>query len=117
MENLDIIILTSIVSTLFVVFGILIYKELNNVNDQSNDLYENSPRANMIRFVGSIFDSRDSKMTKKEKINMYTAVKRTISDMESDGVYFSEEIKDKLEKHRQELNCEYSGLPSVKNYE
>jgi len=118
MENLDIIILTSIVSTLFVVFGIVFYKELKNVNDQSNDLYERSPRADMIRFVGSIFDSEaTSKMTKKEKVNIYTAVNRTISDMESDGVYFSEEVKDKLEKHRKELNCEYSGLPSVKTYQ
>jgi hypothetical protein len=118
MQNLDIIILTLIVSTLFLVFGILMYKELNNTTDQSKDLYERSPRADMIRFVGSIFDSEaTSKMTKKEKLNIYTAVNRTISDMESDGVYFSEEVKDKLEKHRQELNCEYSGLPSVKTYQ
>ena len=31
MENLDIIILTSIVSTLFIVFGILMYKEFSNM--------------------------------------------------------------------------------------
>jgi hypothetical protein len=37
--------------------------------------------------------------------------------MESDGMYFSEEIKDELEKQREELYCEYSGLPSPKAYD
>jgi hypothetical protein len=37
--------------------------------------------------------------------------------MESDGVYFTEEIKDKLEEYREETYCEYSGLPSPKAYE
>ena len=37
--------------------------------------------------------------------------------MESDGMYFPEEIKDELEKQREELYCEYSGLPSVRAYD
>lgn len=45
------------------------------------------------------------------------AMIRTISDMESDGVYFSDDVKEQLKKQRQELLCEYSGLPSVKAYE
>jgi hypothetical protein len=118
MENLDIIILSTIVSTLFIVFGIVMYKEFKNASDQSDDLYDNGPRANMIRFVGSIFDSEvTSKMTKKEKVAVYKAVKRTISDMESDGIYFPEDVKRELEKQREEMMCEYSGLPSVKAYE
>jgi hypothetical protein len=118
MENLDIIIFTSIVSTLFIVFGIVMYKEFKNASDQSDDLYDNGPRANMIRFIGSMFDSESTrKMTKKEKVAVYNAVKRTISDMESDGVYFPEDVKQELEKKREELHCEYSGLPSVKAYE
>jgi len=40
-----------------------------------------------------------------------------LSDMESDGVYFPEEIKIKLKELKEELTCEYSGLPSVKFYE
>ena len=118
MENLDIIILSTIVSTLFIVFGIVMYKELKNASDQSDDLYDNGPRANMIRFIGSMFDSEStSKMTKKEKVAVYNAVKRTISDMESDGVYFPEDVKKELERKREEMMCEYSGLPSVKSYE
>jgi diphthamide synthase (EF-2-diphthine--ammonia ligase) len=118
MENLDIIILSTIISTLFVVFGIVIYNEFKNVPEQSSDLYERSPRANMIRFVGSLFDSESTNnMTKKEKETVYNAVKRTISDMESDGVYFSEDVKQQMEKKRAEMICEYSGLSSVKSYE
>ncbi len=118
MENLDIIILTSILSTLFIVFGIAMFREFKNVNEQSNDLYDRSPRANMIRFIGSMFDDGvTKKMTKKEKVAVYNAVKRTISDMESDGVYFPEKIKEELEEKRKEMMCEYSGLPSVKSYE
>jgi hypothetical protein len=37
--------------------------------------------------------------------------------MELDGVYFSDEVKEKLEKEKEELFCEYSGLPSPKAYE
>ena len=118
MENLDIIILTSIISTLFIVFGIAMFREFKNVNEQSEDLYDRSPRANMIRFIGSMFDDGiTKKMTKKEKVAVYNAVKRTISDMESDGVYFPEKIKEELEEKRKEMMCEYSGLPSVKSYE
>lgn len=118
MENIDIIILTSILSTLFVVFGIVMYKEFNNAFDQSHDIYEKGIRADMIRFIGSIFDTESTKkMTKKEKFTVFTAFNRTISDMEIDGVYFPKEIKDKLEEKRKELNCEYSGLPSVKSYD
>jgi hypothetical protein len=118
MENLDIIILSTIVSTLFIVFSIVMFKEFKNVTDQSIESYDNGPRANMVRFVGSIFDSEvTSKMTKKEKVAVYNAVKQAISDMESDGIYFPENIKEELKKQRQELNCEYSGLPSVKAYQ
>jgi len=37
--------------------------------------------------------------------------------MESDGIYFPEKVKDDLQKKREELYCEYSGLPSPKSYE
>ena len=40
-----------------------------------------------------------------------------LADMESNGMYFSEDVKDELEKQREEFYCEYSGLLSVKAYE
>ena len=36
--------------------------------------------------------------------------------MESDGMYFQKKLEEKLEKEREELFCEYSGLPSPKSY-
>jgi len=41
---------------------------------------------------------------------------RTISDMESEGIYFPEDVKEELKRQRDELHCEYSGLPSVQSY-
>jgi len=35
MENLDIIILTTILSTLFVVFGVLMYREFSSVDENN----------------------------------------------------------------------------------
>jgi hypothetical protein len=116
MENLDILILTSIVATLFAVFIITMWRELNAVSKRPPDYSsERGPRADMINFVGNLFD--DKSIPKKEKKMIVKAMNRTISDMESDGLYFPEEVKEKLNKQREELNCEYSGLPSVKSYQ
>ncbi len=116
MENLDILILTSVVATLFVVFIIAIWRELNAVSKRPPDYSkENGPRANMVNFVGSIFD--DNNVPKKEKKMIMKVINRTISDMESDGIYFPDDVKEELKRQREELNCEYSGLPSVKSYE
>lgn len=116
MENLDILILTSVVATLFAVFIITMWRELNAVSNRPPDYStERGPRADMINFVGNLFD--DKSIPKKEKKMIVKAMNRTISDMESDGLYFPEEVKDELKRQREELNCEYSGLPSVKSYE
>lgn len=117
MENLDLIILSTIVSTLFLVFGIFVYRELTNP-DTFKESTEGGPRAQMIKFVGSLFDQTDSKtMPVEQKKVILTSIKRTISDMETDGVYFPEDIKEKLEQKRAELMCEYSGLPSPSSYQ
>ena len=116
MENLDIFILTSIVATLFIVFFITMWRELNEVSKRPVDYSKESGlRADMVTFVGSIFDNKA--IPKKEKKMIYKAINRTIADMESDGIYFPEEIKEELKRQREELNCEYSGLPSVKAYD
>lgn len=114
--NTDIIFLTSIIGTLFLVFFITIYRELKNVDENSYKTQrEGGPRAQMVNFIGNLFD--DNSIPKSDKKLIYRAMNRTIADMESDGMYFSEEIKEELKKQREELNCEYSGLPSVKAYE
>ena len=117
MENLDIIILTSIVSTLFIVFGILMYKEFSNMEKNGYQYDPNSKKYGRDALFDMMARLFEDEAPKAEKKVIYKAVKRTISDMESDGVYFTEEIKDKLEEYREEMHCEYSGLPSPKAYE
>jgi hypothetical protein len=117
MENLDIIILTSIVSTLFIVFGILMYKEFSNMEKNGYRYDPNSKKYGRDALFDMMARLFEDEAPNAEKKIIYKAVKRTISDMESDGVYFTEEIKDKLEEYREETYCEYSGLPSPKAYE
>ncbi len=115
MENLDIIILTTILSTLFVVFGVLMYKELSSVDENTyKTAKEGGPRVYLMKMMGRLFDDE---IPVNERRVIYKAVKRTMSDMESDGIYFPEEVRERLREYREELNCEYSGLPSVKSYE
>ena len=118
MENLDIIILSTILTTLFIVFIAFTAKELVKAPKVLKASDESGPRAEFIKFVGRLFDS--PVLTKEEsekKINVYNTVYKTISDMESDGVYFPDEVKKELLKKREELRCEYSNLPSVKAYD
>lgn len=118
MENLDIIILTTIISTLFAVFFILMYKEFSKMEREE---YTYKPdvkrygRDGIYNLLERLFD--DELQTTSEKVKLFKTLDRTIADMESDGMYFSEDIKKKLEKEREELFCEYSGLPSPKSYE
>lgn len=118
MENLDIIILTSVVFTLFVVFIIAVYREMKHVEKNPNKkLINGGPRVALLKFIQKIFDEDEiKKMKPEQRVQMYKTFKRTISDMESDGVYFPEEIKDELVRRKNELTCEYSGLPSVETY-
>jgi hypothetical protein len=118
MENLDIIILTTIVSTLFLVFFILIYKEFSKMEKEEytyNPNVKKYGRDAVFEIVARLFD--DELTPKSQKVKLFKTIDRTIADMESDGMYFSEDIKEKLEQEREELFCEYSGLPSPKSYE
>ena len=113
MENLDIIILSSIVTTLFIVFLITLYREFNTMGDTNYKLSKKEgPRGQLVNFIGNLMD--DKTIDKKQ---VFKAMSRTIADMESDGIYFPSDVKQELEKQRDELYCEYSDLPSVKSYE
>ena len=113
MEHLDIIILSSIVTTLFIVFTITLWREFNTMSDTNYQLTKKEgPRGQLVNFIGGLMD--DNTIDKEQ---VFKAMSRTIADMESDGIYFSNDVKKELEKQREELYCEYSNLPSVKSYE
>ena len=115
MDNLEIIILSTIVSTLFVVFGVLMYKELSSVDENTyKTSKDGGPRVYLMKMMGRLFDDE---IPVNERKVIYKAVKRTMADMESDGIYFPEDVRERLREYREEMNCEYSGLPSVKSYE
>lgn len=118
MENLDIIILTSVVVVGFVVFIVGCFKEFDKM---SKETY--IPRTQNAKVYGRdalfvIVEKllTDTDISVKEKKRIYKAMDRTIADMESDGVYFTEDVKEELKKQSEELFCEYSGLPSPKSY-
>jgi hypothetical protein len=117
---MEIILLSSIVVTLFLVFVIATYREMTLMSKTPYKyVKETGPRADMVNFVGRLFDNEVSskKMTFKQKDLVYKAMHRTIADMESEGIYFSDEVKEEMKRQREELYCEYSGLPSVSAYE
>lgn len=118
MENLDIYILTSILATLFAVFGITMYREFGKM---SRDGYQYDPnekkygREALFVLASKLFE--DKKLPKKDKEIIYKAMNRTIADMESDGIYFPLEAKEELRKKRQEPIYEYTALSSRKPYD
>jgi len=117
---MEIVLLSSIVLTLFVVFGIATYREFTHMaSSEYKPGKDGGPRANLVNLVGRLFDDETAskKMTFKQKELVYKAMHRTIADMESEGIYFSDDVKEEMRKQREELFCEYSGLPSVKAYE
>lgn len=47
---------------------------------------------------------------------MKSITNRPLADMESDGVYFPEIVKEKIAEDKERNFCHYSGLPSVWSY-
>lgn len=117
MEKLDVIILSGVAATLFIIFIVACFREFSKMakEDYVHDPKQKSyGRDAVFVMMERLFD--DTKRTKKDKVKLFKTLDRTIADMELDGMYFSEEVKEKLEKEREDLFCEYSGLPSVRAY-
>ena len=117
MENLDVILLSAFAATGFVIFIVGCFREFAKMEKE-----EYKPSTGNKKFGrDAVYDLmermfNDANKTKEEKVKLIKTLDRTIADMESDGMYFSEEVREKLEKEREELFCEYSGLPSPKAY-
>jgi hypothetical protein len=91
--NIDIILLTTIIATLFVVFFIAVYREFSVMENETYTFQkESGPRAGLVNFIGNM--AANKTLTNTEKKLVYKAMHRNIADMESDGVYFDETIKE-----------------------
>lgn len=82
-NNTDIIVLTSVVIVLFIVFIIATIRELNNVSDTKFVAKEEGgPRADMLRLIGKLFT--DDRIDTGKKVVLMNAVKDVIQDLEPD---------------------------------
>ena len=116
MEQLDIIVLTSVMATAFIIFIVATCREFIYMSKNSfNDQYGGGKEFKLLTFTKKLVENKNTR--KKRKKVIYDAIFDTIADMESDGVYFPEEVKKELLKQREELTCHYSGLPSTISYE
>lgn len=62
MENLHIIILTSVISILFIVFIVATYREVENMNNNPFDGgKEGGPRAELLDLIGKMIDEKNGK--------------------------------------------------------
>jgi len=99
MENLDIILLTAVVAVAFLVFIITTLKEFTKMETEVYTDLKSKPsygRDALYDLLQKLFD--DESIPKTDKKKVLKTIGRTMADMESDGLYFPEEIKEKLAK-------------------
>ncbi len=86
-NNTDIIVLTSVVIVLFIVFTIATLREFNTMSTTKFvEKEEGGPRAEMMRFIGKLFT--DDRIDAGKKIIFMNAIKTVIEDLKPE-----EEIK------------------------
>lgn len=112
--DMDIILLTAVISTLFIVFIIAVYREFAVMENETYVFQkESGPRAGLVNFVGNL--AANKTLTKEDKKVIYKAMHRNIADMESDGVYFDETLKEIVQDQIEVLvEKEDVPLPKVK---
>lgn len=99
MENLDVILLTAVVAVAFLVFIFSSLKEFTKMETETYSDSKSKPtygRDALYDLLQKLFD--DESIPKTDKKTVLKTIGRTMSDMESDGLYFPEEIKEKLTK-------------------
>ncbi len=79
-NNTDIIVLTSVVIVLFLVFIIATIREFNTMSTTTYvEHEEGGPRAAMLRFIGKLFT--DDRMDPAAKADLMNAVKSALEEM------------------------------------
>lgn len=100
--ELDVLLLSAVVVTLFIVFIIAVYREFGVMEDETYKFKkENGPRAGLVNFVGNL--AANKSLSRPEKETLYNAMNRNIADMESDGVYFDDVVKEIIRERIEEL--------------
>jgi hypothetical protein len=112
--DMDIILLTAVISTLFIVFIIAVYREFAVMENETYVFQkESGPRAGLVNFVGNLASNKT--LTKEQKKVIYQAMHRNIADMESDGVYFDNSLKSIVQDQIEDLEkVEEKPLPKTK---
>ncbi len=84
-NNMDIIVLTSVIIVLFIVFLIATVREVNTVSSKEFvQKEEGGPRAEMMRFIGKLFT--DDRIEPGKKITFMNAVKTIIEQLPEDEI-------------------------------
>jgi hypothetical protein len=99
MENLDIILFTAVVMVAFLTFIVTSFKEFTKMETETYTDLKSKPaygRDALYDLLQKLFD--DESIPKTDKKTVFKTIGRTMADMESDGLYFPEEIKEKLAK-------------------
>ena len=79
-NNTDIIVLTSVIIVLFLVFIIATVREFSNISTTKFvEQEEGGPRAEMMRFIGRLFT--DDRIDAGKKITFMNAIKPIIDDL------------------------------------
>ncbi|MEO6356684.1 MAG: hypothetical protein ABIU77_21625 [Ferruginibacter sp.] len=79
-NNADIIVLTSVIIVLFLVFIIATVREFNTISHSKFiEKEEGGPRAEMMRFIGKLFT--DDRIDAGKKITFINAIKPIIEDL------------------------------------
>ncbi len=79
-NNIDIIVLTSVIVVLFIVFIIATVREFNTMSSiKFVEKEEGGPRAEMMRFIGNLFT--DERIDAGKRVTFMNAVKPIIEDL------------------------------------
>ena len=87
---MEIVLLTSVITTLFLVFVITIWREANKISSPDYKPQKGRPTGGRYAIFNFVEDMTKDKVKKNKKSKRKSPMQfGTISDMESDGVYFN----------------------------